>query len=169
MRGRFAGALLLGVAGIAAANAADLTGGPGGYGDYWSFGARMEPVIVYDFEPGVIVRSYWYPPLDNRHYFPRTAAGQSSVVLSTGLRAGFRNPNRTIATGRYRRFSRLSRSRLDTLPQDRHSDRGRDSSAQAPARNVERERGRIGDIQTLYLARHIDARQTIAGCFRQLS
>jgi hypothetical protein len=72
MRGRFAGALLLGVAGIAAANAADLTGGPGGYGDYWSFGARMEPVIVYDFEPGVIVRSYWYPPLDNRHYFPRT-------------------------------------------------------------------------------------------------
>ena len=72
MRGRFAGALLLGVAGIAAANAADLTGGRGGYGDYWSFGARMEPVIVYDFEPGVIVRSYWYPPLDNRHYFPRT-------------------------------------------------------------------------------------------------
>jgi len=72
MRGRFAGALLLGVAGIAAANAADLTGGGGGYGDYWSFGARMEPVIVYDFEPGVIVRSYWYPPLYNRHYFPRT-------------------------------------------------------------------------------------------------
>ena len=31
MRGRFAGALLLGVAGIAAANAADLTGGRGGY------------------------------------------------------------------------------------------------------------------------------------------
>ena len=73
MRGRFASALLLGVAGIAAANAADLTGGRGGYGgDYWSFGARMEPVIVYDFEPGVIVRSYWHPPLDNRHYFPRT-------------------------------------------------------------------------------------------------
>ena len=101
--------------------------------------------------------------------FRGPAAGQSSVVLSTGLRAGFRSPNRTIATGRYRRSSRLSRSRLDTLPQDRHSDRGHDSSAQAPARNVERERGRIGDIQTFYLARHIDARQTIAGCFRQLS
>jgi hypothetical protein len=75
MRGRFAGALLLGVVGIAAANAADITGGrsvSGGYDGYSSFGARMEPVIVYDYEPGVIVRSYWYPPLDNRHYFPRS-------------------------------------------------------------------------------------------------
>src|SRR5262245_53841021 len=34
--------------------------------------ARIEPIIVYDFEPGVIVRSYWYPPWRNRHYFPRT-------------------------------------------------------------------------------------------------
>ena len=115
--------------------------------------------------PAGVVRA----DLDRGRHVGGPAAGQSSVVLSTGLRAGFRSPNRTIATGRYRRSSRLSRSRLDTLPQDRHSDRGRDSSAQAPARNVERERGRIGDIQTLYLARHIDARQTIAGCFRQLS
>jgi hypothetical protein len=72
MRGRFAGALLLGVVGVAAANAADLAGGglSGGYGA--PYAVRMEPVIVYDYEPGVIVRSYWYPPLDNRHYFPRT-------------------------------------------------------------------------------------------------
>jgi hypothetical protein len=67
MRGRFAGALLLGVAGIAAANAADLTGGHGGYGDYWSFGARMEPVIVYDFERGhrpfVLVSTVGQSPL----------------------------------------------------------------------------------------------------------
>ena len=46
MRGRIAGALLLGVVGVAAANAADFTGGRSGYGAYWSFGARMEPVIV---------------------------------------------------------------------------------------------------------------------------
>jgi hypothetical protein len=72
MRGRIAGALLLGVVGVAAANAADLAGGglSGGYGT--PYAVRMEPVIVYDYEPGVIVRSYWYPPLDNRHYFPRT-------------------------------------------------------------------------------------------------
>src|SRR4029077_16053847 len=93
--------------------------------------------------------------------FRGPAAGQSSVVLSTGLRAGFRSPKRTIATGPYRRSSRLSRARLDMVRQDRHSDRDHDSSAQAPARDVERERGRIGDIQTLYLARHFDARQTI--------
>jgi len=58
--------------------------------------------------------------------FRGPAAGQRSVALSTGLRAGFRSPKRTIATGRYRRSSHLSRPRLDTVPQDRHSDRGRD-------------------------------------------
>ena len=101
--------------------------------------------------------------------FRGPAAGQRSVVLSTGLRAGFRSPKSTIATGRYRRSSRPSRPRLDTVPQDRHTAiAAASSSAQAPARNIERERGRIGDIQTFYLARHIDARQTIAGCFRQL-
>jgi hypothetical protein len=74
MRGRIAGALLLGVVGVAAADAADLAGGglSGGYGVYTPYAVRMEPVIIYDYEPGVIVRSYWYPPLDNRHYFPRT-------------------------------------------------------------------------------------------------
>jgi len=74
MRGRFVGALLLGAVGVAAANAADLGGSGvgGGYGVYASYAVRMEPVIIYDYEPGVIVRSYWYPPLDNRHYFPRT-------------------------------------------------------------------------------------------------
>lgn len=75
MRGHFAGAMLLGIATVADANAADLSGGHGiggGYGSYSPFVSRMEPVIVYDFEPGVIVRSYWYPPWQNRHYFPST-------------------------------------------------------------------------------------------------
>jgi hypothetical protein len=71
MRGCHAG-LLLGFFTIAAANAADFSGGHGaGYGNY-DVGGRMEPVIVYDFEPGVIVRSYWYAPWENRHYFPRS-------------------------------------------------------------------------------------------------
>jgi hypothetical protein len=75
MRGRIAGAILLGVVSGVAANAADFSAGSnvnGGFGVYSPFVARIEPVIVYDFEPGVIVRSYWYPPWQNRHYFPKT-------------------------------------------------------------------------------------------------
>lgn len=74
MHGRFACAILLGVVGVVAANAADISGQnvSSGYAGYSPFGARIEPVIIYDFEPGVIVRSYWYPPWDNRHYFPKT-------------------------------------------------------------------------------------------------
>jgi hypothetical protein len=32
----------------------------------------MEPLIIYDYQPGVIVRSYWWSPWQNRHYFPKT-------------------------------------------------------------------------------------------------
>ncbi len=80
MRVRFASVSLIGalasfvaVMSVAAANAADISNGQnaGGYG-YASYGARMEPVIIYDDQPGVIVRSYWDTPWDNRHYFPRT-------------------------------------------------------------------------------------------------
>lgn len=57
-----------------AATAADApAGGPAaGNGVYVPYIARIEPVIVYDYEPGVIVRSYWLPPWQGRHYFPRT-------------------------------------------------------------------------------------------------
>jgi hypothetical protein len=41
--------------------AADLANG-GGYETYSPFVSRIEPVINYDFEPGVIVRCYWCPP-----------------------------------------------------------------------------------------------------------
>ena len=34
--------------------------------------ARIEPLIVYDYQPGVITRTYWLPPFENRHYFPKT-------------------------------------------------------------------------------------------------
>ena len=55
-------------------------------------GRGWSALIVYDFGPGVIVRSLLVSTVgQSRHYFPRTAAGQSSVVLSTGLRAGFRS------------------------------------------------------------------------------
>ena len=48
-------------------------GRPGrrGYGPY-AYSPRIEPLIVYDYQPGVIVRSYWWSPWQNRHYFPKT-------------------------------------------------------------------------------------------------
>jgi hypothetical protein len=57
----------------AAAGAADVSaGGPvTGYGPY-AYSPRIEPLIVYDYQPGVIVRSYWWSPWQNRHYFPKT-------------------------------------------------------------------------------------------------
>ena len=66
-----------------AASAADISGVHvgGGYSDYAPFGARIEPMIVYDYEPGVIVRSYWYAPWGNRHYFPSTGRRPKSGRL----------------------------------------------------------------------------------------
>jgi hypothetical protein len=58
MRGRIAGALLIAVVNTAAAHAADISSGLGVSGNLYSpLVARIEPVIVYDFEPGVIVRT----------------------------------------------------------------------------------------------------------------
>jgi len=56
-----------------AASAADVSAG-GAAGDYgpYAYSPRMEPLIIYDYQPGVIVRSYWWSPWQNRHYFPKT-------------------------------------------------------------------------------------------------
>ena len=83
MRGHFVAAVLLSAVGSLAANAADIAGGRvgSGYSNYAPFGARIEPMIVYDYEPGVIVRSYWYTPWDNRHYFPSTGRRPKSGRL----------------------------------------------------------------------------------------
>jgi hypothetical protein len=74
MCARFAFAIIAMVASVTAVGAADVRGGSrvGGYGDYPVYGLRTEPVIVYDYEPGVIVRTYWEPPWRNHHYFPST-------------------------------------------------------------------------------------------------
>ena len=59
--------------GAPAALAADLSnGGIAGSNLYSAYGARIEPIVIYDDQPGVIARSYWYAPWANRHYFPRT-------------------------------------------------------------------------------------------------
>ena len=33
-------------------------------------GHRVGPIVVYDFQPGVVVRAYWSSPWRHRHYFP---------------------------------------------------------------------------------------------------
>lgn len=33
-------------------------------------GRRAAPTVIYDFEPGTVIRAYWLPPWRDRHYFP---------------------------------------------------------------------------------------------------
>ncbi|MEI9805999.1 MAG: hypothetical protein WDN48_18510 [Pseudolabrys sp.] len=62
------------VAGVGAASAADLPAdGLGTYSTRSSgVGQRIGTMLVYDYQPGVIVRAYWQAPWRNRHYFPTT-------------------------------------------------------------------------------------------------
>jgi hypothetical protein len=63
--------LAVALTGAAGARAADLRSGLSArYVNYAPVGAIAAPQIVYDFEPGVIVRPYWLAPWRNRHYFP---------------------------------------------------------------------------------------------------
>ncbi len=67
----FAG--FVGTVGMTTAMAADLShGGDAGSTYYSAYAAHIEPIVIYDDQPGVIGRSYWYAPWANRHYFPRT-------------------------------------------------------------------------------------------------
>ncbi|HZP78703.1 MAG TPA: hypothetical protein VFB45_21370 [Pseudolabrys sp.] len=58
---------LCSVLGTAGARAADL----GGYefGDV-SITSRAAPIVIYDYQPGVMVRGYFRSPWRHRHYFP---------------------------------------------------------------------------------------------------
>jgi len=65
-----------GLAGIAVASAADLSSAPGGdlspY--YFAHGRRAGMLVIYDDQPGVVVRPYWRAPWQHRHYYPATGA-----------------------------------------------------------------------------------------------
>jgi hypothetical protein len=54
--------------GIAGASAADLDMGRG----YSAIGYRSAPLVIYDYQPGVVVRAYWLAPWRHHHYFPAT-------------------------------------------------------------------------------------------------
>ncbi|HET7803668.1 MAG TPA: hypothetical protein VFL53_05455 [Pseudolabrys sp.] len=73
MRACAIAAIAVWAAGSAAASAADVSGGGPVWGSGpYAYSPRIEPLIVYDYQPGVIVRSYWWSPWQNRHYFPKT-------------------------------------------------------------------------------------------------
>jgi len=36
----------------------------------WAGPVHAEPFIIYDYQPGIVVRSYWIGPWAGRHYFP---------------------------------------------------------------------------------------------------
>jgi hypothetical protein len=73
MRALFA--IALSISALAAAmpaRAADLVErGVAPYG-VWVGGARSGQVVIYDTEPGVLVRAYWLRPWRNHHYFAAT-------------------------------------------------------------------------------------------------
>ena len=71
---RILAAAVLIATGVTAASAADMPGiQSGSYStrDY-AAGGPAEPLVVYDFEPGIDMRPYWLAPWRNRHYFPHT-------------------------------------------------------------------------------------------------
>ena len=70
----------LGLAGVTAASAGNARG-------YSVIGGRAAPLVIYDYQPGVVVRAYWLAPWRHRHYYPTT--GEKPEVgrdedLSTG-------------------------------------------------------------------------------------
>ena len=73
MRGYLVAVIFSGLAGATTAIAADLSHGGGETSTYYSaYGARIEPIVIYDDQPGVIGRTYWDTPWANRHYYPKT-------------------------------------------------------------------------------------------------
>lgn len=73
-------ALGLGVAGMAGARAADLPLRPAPDRNvglhYHAIGRHVAPLVVWDYEPGVVVRAWWLPPWRHRHYYPATGERQ---------------------------------------------------------------------------------------------
>jgi hypothetical protein len=72
--------LVLGLAGITAADA-------DGVRRHSTLAARTAPLVIYDYQPGVVVRAYWLAPWRQRHYYPKT--GEKPEIgreedLSTG-------------------------------------------------------------------------------------
>ena len=91
MRVLLAIALLgFGIAGGSAARAADLPVDRDGFYSprYFEHGQRAGMLLVYEYEPGVVVRAYWRAPWRHHHYFPATGEppdiGRDEDLSATG-------------------------------------------------------------------------------------
>jgi hypothetical protein len=65
--------LVFGIAGCIAVRAADLPAECAArdvFTHHMPSGDRVGPIVIYDFQPGVVVRAYWASPWRHRHYFP---------------------------------------------------------------------------------------------------
>jgi hypothetical protein len=126
----------------------------GGYETYSPFVSRIEPVIIYDFEPGVIVRCYWCPLWQNLHYFPRTGkrpkVGRREVLPT-------RRMQKPQEFYRYWSVSSVFAPQLSPTAAPSNSALFLSTTAQSTARNIQSQRGRIRHVQTFYFAWQIDA------------
>ncbi len=61
------GGFVAGLGVLTSALAADLAVEQGGYGGYGYDGGQ---IVIWDAEPGVVLRTWWAPPWRDRHYFP---------------------------------------------------------------------------------------------------
>lgn len=71
MRALFAIALII-AGSVAALFAGAVPAGAHESRHYSASHRRAAEIVLCDYEPGVIVRSYWRAPWRNHHYFPRT-------------------------------------------------------------------------------------------------
>jgi hypothetical protein len=97
--------LCAGLAGIAAACAADLPRAPVSHGAalyYTPHGVRAGQIWFWAYEPGVSARPYWLPPWRDRHYFPftghRPRIGRRENASLRGRTAPARSYTRTWTT-----------------------------------------------------------------------
>jgi hypothetical protein len=114
LRSLFAVALIaLGLAGVSVAGAGDLVG-RNSNGHFTGYGQRAGLVWIYDYEPGIVVRSYWATPWRHRHYFPATGEKPESGRLEDlSARGGASEPAET-----FQRFWSTSSAFLPELPGD---------------------------------------------------
>ena len=91
MRVLFALALIvLSLAGVTAASAGDLPSVQAGNFTTRAAGVghRTAPLVIYQYEPGVVVRAYWLAPWRKRHYYPTTGekpeVGRDEDLSATG-------------------------------------------------------------------------------------
>src|SRR5262249_22596329 len=107
MRGRIAGAILIGA--VVSRRQVPQTFRPASTSMatiYSPVVARIEPVIVFDYEPGVIVRTYWLPPGEIVIIFRARGSGKKLVAARSCPSTACQS-RKNIFAGRHHRFLTL--------------------------------------------------------------